>query len=177
MPLRTSSAPAAVMEALQAGQPDDALAANSQLYGQFVGSWRLDVELIPLGVRAEGEALFAWVLDGSAVQDLFIIPARHLRAGPRQSWWRYGSTVRWYDPAIDAWRITFFDPARSVEMRLIGRQAGDDIVHVGEEASGLLRRWRFSNITGTSFLWLGEVSWDRGANWTLELRMAATRRT
>jgi hypothetical protein len=174
MPQRMTGA----MEALHAGGPDQQLASRLQLYGQFVGSWRLEADFSfhdGRRERAEGEALFDWVLQGRAIQDLFIIPARHLRSGPPQPWWRYGSTFRWYDPAIDAWHITFYDPPRSVEQRQLARQAGKEIVQVGADDHGLLRRWRFTEITGTSFLWLGEVSWDHGASWTLELRMAATR--
>lgn len=167
----------ATMEALHADHPDGRVASRLQLYGQFVGSWRLDVDLTSFHgdhEHAEGEALFDWVLEGRAIQDVFIIPARHLRTGPRQPWWRYGSTFRWYDPAIDGWHITFYDPARSVELRQLARQHGDEIVQIGDDGE-LLRRWRFTEITAKSFLWLGEVSWDRGSHWTLELRMAATR--
>lgn len=169
-----------MLDALYAGRPADSLAANLHLYGQFLGSWRLDVRFDFLDGthrEAEGEAHFDWVLEGRAIQDLFIIPARHLRTvkGPPQPWWRYGSTFRWYDPTIDAWHITFFDPARSVEMRQLGRAVGEEIVQVGEDGVGLWRRWRFVDIARTSFTWLGEVSWDRGATWVRELRMLASR--
>ena len=59
----------------------------------------------------------------------------------------YGSTFRWYDPAIDAWHIRYFDPGRPLEMRQIGRAVGADIVQVGEDQNGIRRRWRFVEIT------------------------------
>jgi hypothetical protein len=76
---------------------------------------------------------------------------------------------------FDAWHVTFFDPLRSVEMRQIGRQVGNDIVQIGDDAAGFTRRWRFTEITARSFTWLGDVSWDQGATWTLELEMRARR--
>jgi hypothetical protein len=171
-----------MLRALWAPGPDEALASKLRLYGQFVGSWRLDVDFDfadGTHLRVEGEAIFDWVLDGRAVQDLFIVPSRRLRmrSATPQPWWRFGSTFRWYDPIIDAWHITFFDPPRRVEQRQIGRLVGDEIVQVGEADDGSLwRRWRFTDIGDTSFVWLGEVSWDKGATWRLELRMAASRR-
>lgn len=78
-------------------------------------------------------------------------------------------------PAIDAWHITFYDPRRCVELRQLGRAVGDEIVQIGEDAAGLWRRWRFTEIGDESFHWLGEVSWDRGTTWTLELEMHACR--
>jgi hypothetical protein len=54
-----------------------------------------------------------------------------------QSCSRARSILRWYEPAIDAWHITFFDPRRSVELRQIGRAVGDEIVQIGEDEAGL----------------------------------------
>jgi hypothetical protein len=165
-----------MLEALNAGTPNAALAAKLHLYGQFVGSWRADIDYHALdGSKhsAEGEWHFSWVLDGKAIQDVWIFPARRLRAGgkPTEAWHRYGSTFRWYDPAIDAWHITYFDPSRPYETRQIGRAVGADIVQIGEDHNGVLRRWRFVEIAVESFRWLGEVSWDKGSTWILEMEM------
>jgi hypothetical protein len=127
--------------------------------------------------RTEGEVHFDWVLEGRAIQDVWIYPARRFRTGeaPAESWYRYGSTFRWYDPAIDAWHITWFDPNRAVELRQIGRAQGSEIVQIGEDHSGLLRRWRFVDITSESFTWVGEVSWDKGSTWRQETHMRASK--
>jgi hypothetical protein len=167
-----------MLEALHAGAPDAALASKLHLYGQFVGSWHADIDYRALDGsthRAEAEWHFGWVLDGKAIQDVWIFPAQRLRTGenPAEPWYRYGSTFRWYDPAIDAWHITWFDPSRPYEMRQIGRAVGADIVQIGEDHNGVLRRWRFVEIAEESFRWLGEVSWDKGSTWTLEMEMRA----
>ena len=172
------TAPAPMLEALGSAQPNDTLASKLQLYGRFVGSWRLDIDFHPLNAptcRAEGEWHFSWVLDGKAIQDVWIFPARRLRTASNEPWHMYGTTFRWYDPAIDAWHITWFDPSRPLEMRQIGRAVGADIVQVGEDANGLLSRWRFVEITDQSFRWLGEMSWDKGAAWKLMMEMRARR--
>lgn len=166
-----------MLDALHAARPDAALADRLDLYGRFVGSWRVDVDDLPPNGpprHAEGEWHFAWVLDGRAIQDVWIFPARHLRHGA-EPWHKYGSTFRWYDPAIDAWHITYFDPGRSAELRQLGRAVGAEIVQIGEDHKGLQRRWRFIEITDQSFKWIGEVSWDKGATWTLDMEMRARR--
>lgn len=173
------SATAPMLDALHARRPNEALAAKLQLYGRFVGSWDLDVEWRPLNGspprRGAGEWHFAWVLEGRAVQDVWIFPARRLRPGSTpEPWHFYGSTFRWYDPGIDAWHITYFEPTRPFAVRQIGRASGADIVQVGED-SGLMRRWRFVEITDQSFRWIGDASWDKGATWTVELEMQAKR--
>jgi hypothetical protein len=169
-----------MLEALRAPQPDDAMTAKLQLYGQFVGSWRADIDFHPPSgpvYRAEGEWHFAWVLDGKAIQDVWIFPARRLRETehPAAPWHMYGSTFRWYDAAIDAWHITWFDPSQALELRQIGRAAGADIVQVGEQPNGLWTRWRFVEITSASFRWIGETSWDKGGSWILAMEMRASR--
>jgi hypothetical protein len=161
-----------MLEALGSDGRNRGLADQLELYGRLIGSWRLDVDFYfhnGTHLRTDGEAHFEWVLEGHAIQDVFIIPARGHRGGARQPWWRYGSTVRWYDPTIDAWRITFFDPPRRVELHQLARAVDDEIVQIGEDSAGLWRRWRFVQIESSAFRWLGEVSWDRGATWTREL--------
>jgi len=169
----------AMIDALRSGRPDTTLAAKLQTYGRFVGSWTLEAEYHPPEgppIRAAGEWHFDWVLDGRAVQDVFILPAWSARVGKaRESWWFYGSTVRWFDPAMDAWHITYFEPSRPFEIRQIGRAVGPDIVQIGEEADGVIRRWRFVDIERDTFRWIGEASRDKGATWTLELEMRARR--
>ncbi len=171
--------PAPMLAALQAPAPRPEMASKLRLYGQFVGSWALEAEWRSLEGpvrRAEGEWHFDWVLDGRAVQDVWIFPARRLRRSDNaEPWHIWGSTFRWYDPPLDAWRIAWFDPSRGFELRQIGRAQGADIVQIGEDRGGLLHRWRFLDITAESFRWLGEASWDRGASWTQILEMWARR--
>jgi hypothetical protein len=175
--MRTKSA---MVDALHAAEPNAAHNGKLRLYGQFVGSWTLDIDYHEIDgpVRhAEGEWHFDWVLEGRAIQDVWIFPSRAARVRHRASepWHFYGSTVRVYDPNIDAWHITFFEPTRPFEIRQVGRAVGADIVQMGEEVEGITRRWRFVEITPRSFKWLGEASRDKSATWTLEMEMRARR--
>jgi hypothetical protein len=164
-----------MLQALHAPAPNAALADKQQLYGQFVGAWDLDIDWYPPGEperHDKGEWHFGWVLDGRAVQDVWIFPARYRGA---VNWRFYGSTFRFYDPALDAWHITYFEPTRPFAIRQIGRAEGRDIVQLADEVDGVTGRWRFVDIAADSFRWLGETSTDKGASWALELEMRARR--
>ena len=62
--------------------------------------------------RRAGEWHFGWALEGRAIQDVWIVPPRgELRHGDAAANVNsYGTTLRVYDPDIDAWRIQWTDP-------------------------------------------------------------------
>lgn len=62
---------------LHANAPNPEHAEALQLYGRFVGNW--DSEIIAHGPdgschRALGEIHFGWILEGRAIQDVWMIP-------------------------------------------------------------------------------------------------------
>src|SRR5262245_13041627 len=123
-------------------------------YGWLIGSWEIDL----LGyddednvIHTTGEAHFGWVLQGRAVQDVFINPRRSEREpdSPKFANW-YGTTIRIYDPSIRAWRANWFNPHDGVRAELIGRRNGNEIVQEGKFADGTPIRWTFSEITNDS---------------------------
>ena len=170
----------AFLEALGAEGPAPDRAGNMDLYGRFVGSWELDVTQISDDGKARrrpGEWHFGWALEGRAIQDVWIVPprgeARDGDAATRVN--SYGSTLRVYDPDIDAWRIQWTDPVTRNFLSMIGRAEGDTIVQLGTRPDGHLVRWSFSGITPNSFLWRGEVSADQGVTWRLNVEFTAKR--
>jgi hypothetical protein len=167
---------------LHANAPNPEHAEALQLYGRFVGNW--DSEIIAHGPdgschRALGEIHFGWILEGRAIQDVWMIPRLADRAGappfPIAGNW-YGTTIRVYDPTILAWRIYWIDPARSTFRQQIGRAKGEDIVQEGTIESGALSRWSFTRITENSFHWLGEAKPADDSDWQLMVEVLAERR-
>ena len=133
------------------------------------------------GARHEGsgEIHFGWILEGRAIQDVWMIPrlAERPNAPPfpvAGNW--FGTTIRVYDPDIDAWRIYWIDPARNVFRQQLGRQRGDDVVQEGKTETGALSRWSFTNITPNSFHWLGESSASGDGSWQLVVEVLAQRK-
>jgi hypothetical protein len=168
--------PVGLQVTLHASGPAADLADELMTFGQFVGSWDLNWHSIEYKMDAVGELHFGWVLGGRAVQDLWIVP------GPDQPGFGvpphafHGSTLRFYDKALGAWRSTWIEPISGRVRKFIGRQQGGDIVLISMDGE-LLLRWRFTNIGPDVFTWLGECSNDEGRTWHLEERMEATRRT
>jgi hypothetical protein len=79
----------------------------------------------------------------------------------------FGTTIRVYDPTLQAWRIFWVDPATNSYRQQIGRQQGADIVQEGTTEAGALSRWSFTEITPQAFHWKAEASMDIGATWRL----------
>jgi hypothetical protein len=173
--------PSAFALALAAEGPASGRAETMALYAWLIGSWDLDVsEVLEDGSthRRNGEWHFGWVLEGRAVQDVWIVPARGTRRAADATAAReyYGTTLRVYDPAIAAWHIQWTDPVVQVYLRMIGRREGRDIVQLGKDEAGNLRRWSFCEIAADGFRWRGEVSSDAGKTWHCHIDFRARRR-
>lgn len=158
--------------------PDDAHSGALTTFGRFIGSWDIDWSrpgdpLAPVGVR--GELHFGWVLGGRAVQDVWIVPGPGLAGAGEPPYGFHGSTIRFYDSSIDAWRSTWIEPVNGRVRKFIGRVSDGEIHLVSTDGDPFLR-WRFTQIEADRFVWLGEFSKDEGRAWTLEERMVARRR-
>lgn len=147
-------------------------------YGWLIGSWEIDL----VGydddgnvIHSTGEAHFAWVLEGRAVQDVFINPRRSDRepGSPKFANW-FGTTIRIYDPSIQAWRVNWFNPHDGIRAELIGRRRGKEIVQEGTFPDGTRIRWTFSDITANSCRWRGERL-DPDGTWRLQVEFRARR--
>src|SRR5256885_8100986 len=105
----SATAPTGLARALLASGPDPKLESALRLFGQFVGNWSVDVvNHLPDGTlqRLRGEWHFGWILGGTAVQDVWMVPTRAQR-DDGEALVGYGTTLRFYDPKIDAWRIVW----------------------------------------------------------------------
>lgn len=156
-----------MLQVLHADGPAPDRAAQMMLYGQFVGSWDgtlkyLDAE----GIRREttAEVHFGWVLEGRAIQDVWIAPSRHGRKDDERLL-MHGSTFRVYDPQNDLWHVTWIDPVKQAFNRMTGRKVGDEIVQEYRTEEGKRCQWLFTGITRDSFHWINRESAGNGESW------------
>jgi len=183
LPASSGAAPSQnqFLEALTAPGPAPGDGSNADLYGALIGDWDAEViDHLPDGTdrRQSAEMHFVRVLEGRAVQDLWIAPAiRDLGSPTRaEKGNRYGTTLRIYDAKVDAWRITWWNPVTGAENHLVGRRVGSQIVQTGSDADGRLVRWVFDQVGPGSFHWKGEGSDDGGRTWRCETEFSARRR-
>ena len=92
------------IDVLHAGGPARDRAEKLGLYGWLIGDWTMEAVIdLDDGTRFHGAGTihFAWVLEGRAIQDVWILPGVF-----------HGTTLRVYDPGLDAWHILWSDPDR-----------------------------------------------------------------
>jgi len=162
-----------LIASLVATGPHPSLGAHADTYGRVIGSWTGELSRFQDGniiASASVEVHFAWVLEGRAIQDVWITPARTERsnASPGLNW--YGSTLRVFEPATGAWNTTWIDPMSQLRIELVGHRQGDDIVQIGTR-TGRPIRWVFSEITAESFIWRGHILSVDGTTWAPEVEM------
>jgi hypothetical protein len=166
---------------LHSDGPDQDREAKLALYAWIVGRWDMDVTaLLEDGTthQGRGEIHAGWVLQGRAIQDVWMIPRLEERkSGVRQlpgvgNW--YGTTLRIYDPNLDAWRILWNDPATDFFTQQIARARGSDVVQEGPDPRGGAMRWTFAEIQSDSFHWTAEHAPDE-KNWRREVDIRARR--
>jgi hypothetical protein len=160
------TATSSFIHALHTDAPAGDRADKMGLYAFLIGRWEMEavVHTDQGAQRGSGEIHAGWVLQGRAIQDVWALPGVF-----------YGTTLRIYDPGIDAWHILWNDPLRQYYTRQIGRARGSDIVQEGKNDAGDAVRWSFTERTPDSFRWLGERSLDGGATWQLQAEFFARR--
>ena len=166
-----------MLDVLGAAGPDPAYETELQTFGRFVGSWDLEcTEYAADGTTTTlpGEWHFGWVLDGRAVQDVWILPSRRARAQGDGEPVEWGTAVRFYDPALGAWRVNWSGPGRGRSHAFIARERDGEIVLEGGDDDARLR-WTFSEITADTFHWRNEIL-EPGGDWRLQQEMRVRRR-
>src|SRR5437879_1055842 len=146
---------------LPAPGPHPSLGHHADLFGRFVGAWDADYSFIAEdgSVRhSRGEVLFGWILDGYALQDIFL---GYPKPGSNEER-KMVTGVRFVDPKTDKWTEMFAAPSFASAVRMEGGAEGDRIVLRGRDDKGALPRWSFNDIRPDSFVWRGETSHDGG---------------
>lgn len=155
------------IDALRSDGPCADRMPSMALHGPFVGAWTLQAVLHAEAGdehHAQGEIHFDRVLGGRAIPDVWILPG-----------FFFGTTLRAYDPGIDARHILGSDPLKRYYARQIGRARGNDIAQKGVNDVGDAVRWSFVEIGPDRFRWLGERRRRDGRAWHPDADFSACR--
>ena len=159
-----------MIKGLGADGPDPSLREKLMLFGQFVGDWDIVEARFSKAdgtwVKMKGEVHFGWILGGTAIQDVWI---GRLEGSQEVS--LFGTTIRFYDSKIDAWRSTWHSPFKGLVQTFIASKVNDEIVLEEQTAVGYPEKWIFSQITPQSFRWRSEETRDNGKTWMLTEEM------
>ncbi|HTY74368.1 MAG TPA: hypothetical protein VMD05_02245 [Candidatus Nanoarchaeia archaeon] len=163
-----------LIESLGAKGPDSKLKKKLMLFGQFVGDWEIVEAQYIQGdgtwVKIKGEVHFGWILGGTAIQDVWM--------GCREDSKKmimFGTTIRFYDPKIDAWRSTWLSPLKGLAQTFIGCEVNGEIVLEHKTVEGYPEKWIFSQVKPQSFRWHSEETHDEGKTWILTEEMKIRR--
>jgi hypothetical protein len=146
------------------------LNGEEAMYDWLIGSWEVTAFDYSDNstIETKGEWIFSWVLEGRAVQDVWIAPQRSLRTtqSPRNVN-RYGTSLRVFHPDTKKWKVYWHNPVSGTDNQMTASKHGKDIVQEGQTANGNPLRWIFTDISNDAFRWYGEYSADEGKTWKL----------
>jgi hypothetical protein len=155
-----------MVSVLAASSPHPSLGDHAQVWDRFVGAWDCDFGFyLDDGSvrRSAGELDFGWVIDGRALQDIWI---SYPSDGTKER--NIGTSIRFFDDKSKTWRVVFVSPAYGALLTVQGGLEGNRIVLRGTDDEGSALRWSFNDIQADSFVWRGEKSRDGGKTWRLE---------
>ena len=148
-------------------------------YGWLLGEWDFDW-YYGRGTAAErkipGEWLFAWIIEGKVLQDVFICPSREVRKSlpllPAEA--EYGTALRVYQEKKQAWTVVYTN-GQGVSHFSVEKDNDGNIIQERVRPD-LIMRWMFSEITRDSFHWTSQFSRDQGQTWNMVAELFARRR-
>ena len=162
-------------KALCSNKKNEKIPEAYDYFGTLIGEWDIEWndhldDTVPR--RVKGEWIFSRVLDGTAVQDLFIVPSRAERLNNLQADAEYGTTLRIYNPNTTAWDIFYGCTGSTFCLTAV---KSDDEVVLTENGEGKMR-YIFSEITADTFKWRKEYL-NTDGYWTVAAMVTAVRRT
>ena len=164
-----------MIEVLKAQGPHASLGEQAKVFGRLVGAWNVEYDNFKKDGsvrRRSGELLVGWVMDGRAVQDVWIV----YPSGERKDREIY-TDIRYFDSKSGSWPATFIDPEHAAVAKFEGGAVGaDQIVLETKDLGDPLTRWSFLDIRPNTFGFREETSGDSGKTWRLEAEYHMKRR-
>lgn len=123
-------------------------------FAPLLGDWRFDFSDAG-GRRLRGEWFFRRVLEGTAIEDLFICPAR---GTPPQPDGEYGAAIRVYDPARRCYRMTYVCTKYTKQLE-VRKENGQLVCTLLDDSRN---RWVFTHIGEDTFQWQNQTLLESG---------------
>jgi hypothetical protein len=164
-----------VVTALQGMGPHPSLGDNAKVFGRLVGTWEVEYTDFSKNGKVthrSGQLIVGWVMDGRAIQDLWIVNP----SGARKEREVY-TDLRYFEPKSRTWPAIFVDPEDASVAKFTGGAVGDSrIVLDSPDLDAQDTRWSFNDIRKDSFVFRDEASSDGGKTWRLRSEYHMRRR-
>ncbi len=147
-------------------------------FGRLIGDWDLVIEHRQEDgswQRTTGEWHFGWILQGRAIQDVWIAYRPGVARSAPDALLGYGTTIRVYDAGADRWHVNWMGVLNHNYTLFTARVEGAEIVMEATDDDGHPFQWIFSEISESGFRWRAQTSTDNRATWTVAQRMTAGR--
>lgn len=126
------------IEALTSEKRNNALPEEYDYFGSLVGSWAIEYVDRDTLRAIKGEWHFSRILDGTAIQDVIVLPD-----------YECGTTLRFFQPDRRVWEIVYCYTEKI--MRFTAVKQGSEIVLTNVADAG--RQWVFAEIEEQRFHW------------------------
>ena len=158
-------------ESLHASIPE-----NRDVFGKFIGEWSLELSITNLNgtsVKYKGEWHFHRILQGRAIQDIWIIPKLNSIDG--NEFHEYGTTVRTYDANTGKWKAVWIGPVQGQFFVFAINDDNETIILTETNHPKLEMKWIFYDISPNSFQWKSEMKIKGTDNWFTHYHMKLAR--
>jgi len=158
-------------ETLVSSGRNELIPEEDDYFGKLIGEWDFDWLDHNNPRTVKGEWVFSWVLEGRAIQDVFICPSRATRPDNPQPDGEYGTTLRVYNPSAKAWDIAYCWTGQIT--RLEARKTNSMVILTDIDNAN--EKWVFREITDDTFHWQNVTVQDN-ASWYINADLYAKRR-
>lgn len=153
--------------ALISEKKNEIIPEEEDYFGKFIGEWNFKWH-DNIGDQyesvADGKWTFSRVLEGRAVQDVFVTSKRNTKTGETEQ--EYGTTIRIYNPLNKNWDIFYGCTGEAIQ--LVAEKEEDQIVITCITPIPFQMKWIFFDIQKDSFQWKNIISTDNGKNWVIK---------
>ncbi len=147
-------------------------------WGKLVGNWDIIFESVDASgtVQQEFEGEWNWfyMLNGHAIQDVFILPPRNQASDPNSIF--YGVGIRIFDEDSGKWQSVWVDTSNKILELREASSTDEKIILHQTNAKGEKLRISYFDIAKNSFEWKQEVFDEKTETWILTQLIHAKRR-
>ena len=160
-------------DTLIASELNPLISTEDDLFGKFIGKWDFKLKYYSLNKTSHeyvGSWIFERVLNGLAIQDLWVIPSLE-----GKGFHEYGTSLRSFDLKTKKWKVTWVGPMQNqyfvFDVERINKEIHLKLISQNDPKM----RWVFYEIAPNEFQWRSEVFLTEESKWFMNCHMSLTK--